>query len=346
MNDRSLSCWTPSYNELHALERRILDNERWIHLLYDQLKRNKYIFMRSLTFYLVLLSCTFSTWSHAKNLALSFDDGLNPSLNRDAEQINQHLLQQLSTAQIKSIIFPSYIKIGDTQGKTLVQQWGEQGHLIGNHSAYHQNLNKAEISTAEYIHSIQINESIFKDLPNYVYLYRFPFLKEGDTFEKRNTVQKWLSTHHYQHGAVSIDASDWFYNLKYLAYKKANAPDKLARLKQAYLTHLLDRAQYYDELALQSIGRSPDHVLLLHTNAINGAFLSEIIAHFQANDWHFISAQQAFKDPLYKGFSQNLPAGESAIWSIAKSKSISGLRYPAEDAPYEQQNLEQFGLLD
>lgn len=145
---------------------------------------------------------------------------------------------------------------------------------------------------------------------------------------------------------MSIDASDWFYNLKYLAYKKANDSNKLAQLKRAYLTHLLDRAQYYDQLALQSLGRSPDHVLLLHTNAINGAFLSEIITHFQANDLHFISAQQAFKDPLYQSFSQNIPAGESAIWSIAKSKAISGLRYPAEDAPYEQQNLEHFDLLD
>lgn len=293
--------------------------------------------------FLFLLSIA-SVPSYAKNITLSFDDGLNPTTNKHAEQINNKILFELNTAKIQAIVFPSYIKIGDLEGKKLIANWGYQGHLIGNHSAYHQNLNKHEITTQEYIHSIKINEAIFKDLPNYTYLYRYPFLKEGNTIEKRDRVQNWLKANHYKHGAVSIDASDWFYNLKYLEYAKNNDGSKIELLKQAYIEHLLNRAQYYDDLAIKTIGRSPNHVLLLHTNAINAAFLSNIIQEFQSHEWTFISAKNAFKDPLYRTFSKNIPAGESAIWSIAKTKNIENLRYPAEDAPYEIENLKRFNL--
>lgn len=300
--------------------------------------------MRLLSYTFSVLFTIISLQSYAKNIALSFDDGVNPTTNKQALNINNSILHQLHTAKIQSIIFPSYIKIGDTAGKALIADWGHQGHLIGNHSAYHQNLNKQEISSEAYIQSIQINEQIFKDLPNYTYLYRFPFLKEGNTVEKRDAVQNWLKENHYKHGAVSIDASDWFYNLKYLEYVKNKDNSKVTLLKQAYLQHLLDRAQYYDNLAIKILGRSPDHVLLLHTNAINSAFLNDVIEQFKLNGWTFISAQQAFKDPLYDAYSKNTPAGESAIWSIAKTKEFENLRYPAEDAPYEIENLKLHGL--
>lgn len=145
---------------------------------------------------------------------------------------------------------------------------------------------------------------------------------------------------------MSIDASDWFYNQKYIEYEKLNDDGKLKQLKKAYISHLLNRADYYDNLAFQVLGRSPKHVLLLHTNAINGAFLTDIITNFRNKGWSIISPQDAYKDQLYQESSQNIPAGESIVWSIAKTKGISNLRYPAEDAPYEIENLQKFQLID
>ena len=79
-------------------------------------------------------------------------------------------------------------------------------------------------------------------------------------------------------------------------------------------------------------------------NAINAAFLKDVITAFQQHGWTFISAADALQDPLYAQRSQNIPAGESVIWSIAKTKGLENLRYPAEDAPYEIDNLKQHGL--
>jgi hypothetical protein len=38
--------------------------------------------------------------------------------------------------------------------------------------------------------------------------------------------------------------------------------------------------------------------------------------------------------------SKTLPADESILWSLAKERGVSGLRYPAEDGRYEQAILD------
>jgi len=39
-----------------------------------------------------------------------------------------------------------------------------------------------------------------------------------------------------------------------------------------------------------------------------------------------------------------LPAGESIIWSIAKSKGDQSLRYPGEDGTYEDKRMKKLGI--
>ncbi|HLU04542.1 MAG TPA: polysaccharide deacetylase family protein, partial [Advenella sp.] len=270
---------------------------------------------------------------HAKQLALSFDDGLNPETNPDAVAINQALLSQLRALNIHAIIYPSLIKLGGNAGLQLVAQWGTQGHAIGNHSERHLNLNKKDVSAADYMADIAGAERQLQTLPGWTARYRFPFLKEGDTRQKRDTVRQWLNGRGYRSGAVSIDASDWFYNMRYLAYEKAGKTASLARLKKAYIRHLLDRADYYDGLGKKTLGYSPKHVILLHTNKLNAESLGDIISAFKAHGWKWIDAENAYADPLYRRQPDVIPAGESIIWSIAKQTGNTTLRYPAEDAP-------------
>jgi peptidoglycan-N-acetylglucosamine deacetylase len=295
--------------------------------------------------YFFILITFISSITSAKVLSLSFDDGLNPDLNHQAKLMNDKILEHLDQNNVQAIVYPSLTKIGDVKGKALIEKWSQQGHEVANHSASHQNLNRDDVSVQTYIQSIAQAEAVFENLDTWTKRYRFPFLKEGNTLEKRDAVRYWLKQNNYQSGAVSIDASDWFYNQKFIQYQKNNQQDKFPRLKAAYLQHLLDRAKYYDELALKSLGYSPKHVLLLHVNAINAEFLDDVIVEFRKKGWTIISSKEAYDDPLYKIETNILPAGESIIWSIAKQQGLQNLRYPAEDAPYEQDLLKEY-LLD
>jgi len=295
----------------------------------------------------IILSLCLLSLSHiaiAKSLTLSFDDGLDPDMNPDASQINDAILNTLKKNEISVILYPSLSKVGSQNGLSIVEKWGEQGHRIGNHSNLHLNLNKSEVTLSNYLQDMQQGHQAFKDLTGFTPRYRFPYLKEGNTIEKRDGVRQWLTENHYQSGAVSIDASDWYYNLLFLKYQQENDQNSINKLKQAYIHHLLDRAQYYDGLALQTIGRSPKHVLLLHVRAINAAWLEDIIQAFKQQGWTFIDSDRAYQDPIYQLQFQTLPAGESILWNIAKIYGVKNLRYPAEDSPYEYPNLIQYGL--
>lgn len=293
---------------------------------------------------LICLLFGLSSSTFAKSLALSFDDGLDPSQNAQAYSINHAILSTLKRNQIHAIIYPSLSKIGGSQGLDMVAQWGKQGHRIGNHGNLHLNLNKDEVSLSAYLSDMQQGHDAFSRMQGFVPRYRFPYLKEGHTQQRRDTVRTWLKQHHYQSGAVSIDASDWFYNMLFLKYQQNHDHQRLNLLKQAYLRHLVDRAQYYDDLAQKTLNRSPHHVLLLHLRAINAAWLQDIIDTFEQHGWTWIDSDTAYQDPLYQIQTYHLPAGESLLWNIAQVYGIKNLRYPAEDAQYEYASLQAIGL--
>lgn len=280
----------------------------------------------------------------AQNVALSFDDGVDPRVQQLGPAWNASILAALSRARVISIIFPAGKRVDSPAGLKLVRNWGDSGHAIGNHTYSHLNLCSDQVTLEQFIKDVEKNEALLKDMPGWTKRMRFPLLKQGDTLAKRDGFRAWLAEHGYKSGAVSIDASDWYYNSRYLAWRKRSPGADLSAFRAAYLNHLWDRSVYYDTLSQQIFGRSVKHVLLLHTNAINAEFLPDIIAMYRAKGWNIISPEEAYQDPVYAMKPTGLPAGESILWALAKQKGVKGLRYPAENDVYEKPLLDQRGL--
>jgi peptidoglycan-N-acetylglucosamine deacetylase len=280
----------------------------------------------------------------AQVIGLTFDDGLDPARNAKAEAWNARILHALERQQLHAMVFPSLNHIGGDAGMALIEQWSAAGHDVGNHTAHHRSLSSSKVSLQGFIADVQSADEALHHLPTWLPMLRFPYLKEGDTVLKRDGMRDWMREHDYRNAPVSIDTSDGYYNQRYLALLAAGRSEPVKRLKRAYVRHLLDRAAYYDNLARQVIGRSPAHVMLLHTNALNAAALPEVIEAFRTRGWHFVAARTAFEDPLYAMQPMTLPAGESIIWALAKERGTDGLRYPAEDAAYERPLLQRQGL--
>lgn len=279
-------------------------------------------------------------------LCLTFDDGSVDSVGGYAwPEWNAMLLQTLERVEVKAAFFVCGKRVDSPAGDSLVQSWSEAGHLIANHTYSHAWLNSDKVSAANFVADIRRNDSIVRGFKTFVPLFRFPYLKEGNTAAKRDSLRAELAAMGYRNGHVTIDASDWYYNsrlIKHLA--NADEPD-LATIRRLYLAHMLDRAQFYDSLAFALEGRRVAHTLLMHHNLINALFLDDLIAMFRAKGWEVIDADTAYMDPIYRREPDIVPAGESLIWSLAK---ISGrfddiLRYPAEDGQYEADVLDAAG---
>jgi len=281
----------------------------------------------------------------AQGLALTFDDGVDPARSPDAAKVNGDLLDELRHLGVSAAFFPTLVHTGGAEGRALVRAWSDAGHMIGNHTSRHRNLDSGKLSLPDFIEDVKEAEAAFRDLPTWAPLLRFPYLKEGSTKEKRDGMRAWMASNGYSAAPVSIDTSDWFFNTVFLSLSAARDEKRLAVLHDSYVQHLVDRATYYDDLARKVLGRSPNHVLLLHVNAINAAWLTDAVTALQQHGWSILSARAAFEDPIYRMSPDILPAGESIVWSLAKAAGVGDLRYPAEDSVYEEPKLRSLGLL-
>lgn len=298
--------------------------------------------LRAISSLAVLL---YSSLSLAQSLSLTFDDGLNPDKQAQAQVWNQQIILGLKDASITAMVFPSLDRIGSNGGMNLIGDWAKVGHAVGNHTATHRSLASNKMTLDDFIADVKTADAALRHFPTWVPMLRFPYLKEGNTLEKRDGFRSWMKSNGYRPAPVSIDASDWYYNQIYSTLSRTGENEKAAKIKTAYIEHLVDRATYYDGLAKQVLGRSPKHVMLLHTNEINAETLPEIVSIFRKRGWTFVSPADAFSDPIYSSQLDTLPAGESVIWASAKARGISDLRYPAEDSVYEEPKLRAKSLL-
>jgi peptidoglycan/xylan/chitin deacetylase (PgdA/CDA1 family) len=295
----------------------------------------------------LLISLLLAPLLHGQSLALSFDDGprLEQHVLLDAAGKNEAILAALKGAQLQSVLFVcGRSRLDNPEGRALVKAWGDAGHRIANHSFNHSSL-QAKTATVEAFEADFLkNEALIQSLPGFTKWFRFPYLKEGDSAQRRDGARAFLRAKGYRNGHVTIDASDWYYDAR-LQERLEKAPNTdLAPYRKAYLEHLWDRATYYDGLAHQVLGRSVSHVLLLHHNLVNALFLPEVINMFRSKGWTLIAPSEAYQDPVYKMEPDVLPAGESLLWSLAKAKNLPGLRVPGEDSVYEKPKLDALGL--
>ena len=293
---------------------------------------------------LITLLVLLPSISHARSIAFSFDDGLDPRKQPLASSWNNSILIALSNANIKSMLFPAGKRVDSPPGLSLVREWGKAGHLIANHTYSHLNFGTKEVTLEQFIADTEKNERLLERIPGWTERMRFPYLKEGETVLKRDGFRHWLTTHGYKSGAVSIDASDWYYNRRFSRWQKSHPNDDVSLFRSAYLNHLWNRAIYYNSLSEQILNRSVKHVILLHTNEINAVFLPDIIDMFKSKGWKIISPEEAYNDSVYSLSPAVLPAGESILWSLAKQNGVKGLRSPAENDVYEKPILDKLGL--
>lgn len=254
------------------------------------------------------------------------------------------LLEALGKQGLQAAGFVAGKRVDSPDGLTIVKRWRDAGHSIGNHTYSHQGIDAMGLGAFE--EDAIRNEQLLGPLLTAPKLFRFPMLKEGGTVAIRDGMRGFLKQHGYRNGAVTIDASDWYYSAR-LSERLAREPGfEWTRYREPYLEHIAGRARYYDQLATELLGRKISHTLLIHYNLINVLFLGDLLAQFRAMGWRLVDASAAFADPVFQRNPDTLPAGESLIWALAKESGRydKTLRYPGEDDVYEKPLMDALKL--
>jgi peptidoglycan/xylan/chitin deacetylase (PgdA/CDA1 family) len=261
-----------------------------------------------------------------------------------AEARNRALLDSLRAHSIQAAMFVCAQYVDNEKGQTLLGAWDTAGHIIGNHTYSH--LHYPSVGFERFSQDVLRGEALIIKHPRFQKIFRFPYLKEGDTLLQRDAMRQFLKAHGYRNGHVTIDASDWYVDGRLRARLEKNPDADLTPYRDYYLNHIWERSLFYDDLSRKALGRSVRHTLLLHHNVLNGFFLGDLLGMFEKKGWKLINAGDAYSDPIFSSAPNIVPAGESLIWALAKEtgKFDKLLRYPGEDGDYEKDKMDRLGL--
>jgi peptidoglycan/xylan/chitin deacetylase (PgdA/CDA1 family) len=177
--------------------------------------------------------------------------------------------------------------------------WIDAGMKIGNHTWSHMSLtdNTAEAFEQE----IALNEPVLAQYAGKSdwHWFRYPYLAEGDTLDKRNAVRAYLKEHGYRVAQVTLSFDDYAWND---AYGRCSAKADAAAidwLKQSYLEDAAEYIKLGREEERIAFGHEIPNVLLLHAMAFTTLMLPDLVDLLHKQGFRFASLPKVERDPVY-----------------------------------------------
>jgi peptidoglycan/xylan/chitin deacetylase (PgdA/CDA1 family) len=267
-----------------------------------------------------------------QQIAITFDDLPSHSLlPSDTTRIDiaRQIIAALKDANAPAYGFVNGLRLqDDAPSAPVLQLWRDAGLPLGNHTYSHLNLNRNTLEAWE-ADAIR-NEPVIAPLMaggDWHWL-RFPYLAEGDTVSKHDTIRAFLAAHDYRIAAVTLSFDDYLWNEPYARCVTKNDRSTIAAMETAYLAAAETSLGYYHMLSQQLYGRDIPFVLLMHLGGFDARMLPRLLALYKAKGVSFITLDQAEADPFYKvDTDPGLPAGPTTLEQAMAARGIS--YYPA-----------------
>jgi len=256
----------------------------------------------------------------SKELAITFDDSPRAAngLLSGPERANK-LVAVLAKHQVKQVAFFSVSKHLNSEGISRLNIYSDAGHLIANHSHDHPDFNTSSLT--QYINNFLQADKQLKQFSTFTKMYRFPYLREGNTPEKRDGMRATLDKFGYKNAYITLNTYDWYIENLFQAALARGEEVNLERMKRFYVEVMMESIEYYDTLAVQHLNRSPKHVLLLHEMDISALFIGDLIDELRRRHWNIISPEQAYNDVISQMVTKKvLPYNPGRIGEIARDK--------------------------
>jgi peptidoglycan/xylan/chitin deacetylase (PgdA/CDA1 family) len=261
-----------------------------------------------------------------------------PTPGMDRMDITERLLSAFSRHGIRSVYgFVNGKRVAeDPSLEAVLRRWREAGHPLGNHTYSHANLNK--MSLAEYFADLERGEDILKKLEPDAErwkVFRYPFLFEGDTNEKRDAVREYLRAHGYMKAEVSIDADDWAFNRPFSRCSEQKDIASLAQLRRSFVAEHVEELRRMRDLGQKLVHREVRHILLLHIGSADADAIEDLLTAYEREGVKWIDLERALADDYYR-----LDSGPPARYGAAFPYRAAKARALDAGAPIFARDLE------
>lgn len=247
-------------------------------------------------------------------VALTFDDlPINGTLPEGRKQSD--FARETIAVLKKHRIPPSYGFVNAVQlernpdGARALQIWVNGGHPVASHTYNHLNFTKNSIE--DFQREILRNEPALELLmpPNGKEgklakhdwrWFRYPYLHEGDTLEKRRAVRAFLAANGYRIAQTTIDWEDYIWNSSYARCWMKKDEASIRWLRESYLTAAREFIRFGVTQSRQVFGRDINHVVLLHLGAFSSQILPDLFRVFDEEGFDIVTLEEAQADAAYE----------------------------------------------
>jgi peptidoglycan-N-acetylglucosamine deacetylase len=257
-----------------------------------------------------------------KRIALTFDDVPRaPGSLYTPEERTRRLITALEEGGVEQAAF--FVTTGNLEqfagGEERIGRYVAAGHVIANHSHRHPHL--SEISAEDYLADIDRARSWLAGREGLRPWFRFPYLDEGrEHVDKRDAVRAGLAERGLANGSVTVDGYDWFYDDAVTKAITEGRVIDMEALGELFVESHLGAAEFFDDLARRTFGRSPVHIMLLHEADVTATFLPDLISALEYSGWTIVPVDLAFADPI-AAIQPDVPRAQGTLTELAAWES-------------------------
>jgi peptidoglycan-N-acetylglucosamine deacetylase len=279
-------------------------------------------------------------WARAQvattpQIAFTFDDlpihgPLPPGETR--LEVGEKILEALKKAEMPPVygFVNGHFTEKEPGDIEVLKAWRKAGYPLGNHTWSHPNLQSQTLEA--YQVEIARNEPLLAELMKDEdwRWFRFPFLSEGDTPEKRVGVRAFLRQHGYKVAGVTMSFGDYMWNEPYARCKAKGDSKAVASLEASYLSAADDSITYYRQLSHALYGRDIPYVLLMHIGAFDAEMLPRLLDLYRTRGFQFVTLPEAEKDDFYREDTDlALPPGPDMLEEVMGERHLPLPTHPA-----------------
>jgi peptidoglycan-N-acetylglucosamine deacetylase len=254
-----------------------------------------------------------------RQIAITLDDGPREDTPYfDGPTRTAKLLATLKAAKVEQAAFFCNSIRMDASGAARIKAYAQAGHIIANHSHSHADLH--QVGVEAFLADVAKADIVLRKFDNFKPWLRFPYLREGKTIQTRDTVRSELKKRGYFSAYVTVDTFDWHMDRMFQDALNSGKTIAFDRLRDAYVDLVVDGIEFYDDMAVKQLGRSPQHVLLLHENDLAALYLGDLVARLRSTGWKIVSPEAAYRDPIAAVEPDTLLLGQGRILAMTLAK--------------------------
>jgi peptidoglycan/xylan/chitin deacetylase (PgdA/CDA1 family) len=207
--------------------------------------------------------------------------------------------------------------------EAVLDAWRAAGYPLGNHTASHMSLARADSFAAWREDLIAGEPAVAERMQGKDWRWlRFPNLATG---ERLGEALALLAARGYRVADVSLAFGDWDYTDAYARCVGKGDSATIEAMKRQYLLDVDAGIARIKEDSRRVFGRQIPHVLLTHLGGWSAVTLPEVLKRLDAAGARYVTLAQAQSDPAWAR-----PGGGNMLTRTAAEKGIS---LPADAAP-------------